>query len=434
MPRQIKSCIYLLSAALTCTAGFSTQVAAQTVEPIDEIVALVDNDVILRSELELSIQGIVDRINAQGGNVPPRDVLESQVLERLITRRLQIHRGLQTGIRVSDADIDQAVINLAQQNNLTVDQMRRVIEQDGEDFGEFRLNIGEELIMERLNQRVVNSMPPISDTEVDILLASEDLSGGEYNISHIMVNLPEGASQQQIQAAGAKISDVHQRLQNGLDFASAAISYSESQEALEGGLVGWRDLNSIPRGFADAIKDLTPGNFSDPIRSPVGFHIMMVNDYRERGQVMIKEFNARHIMIENNELVTPRQAMDTIMDLKNRLDDGESFNDLAKEYSDDTTTANIGGEMGWFPPAAFGTRVEQTLLALQDDEISEPFQTQAGWHIIQRLGEREMDRTQDALRGDAREKIRQRKADEEINKFIRTVRDEAFVEIRLAES
>jgi peptidyl-prolyl cis-trans isomerase SurA len=420
----------LLAAGLLAPMTLSAQ-SSSTAVPIDSIVALVDEDVILRSELDVAIAGIVERVRASGETMPPMNLLEGQVLERLIIRELQVQRALQTGIRVSDADIDQALVMLAQQNGITMQQMRQVIESDGEDFGEFRRNIGEELLTERLRQRIVNGMDPITDTEIDILLATQDLSGGEYNVSHIMIALPDGSTPQQISAAQAEADDIHNRLANGLDFASAAISYSDSQEALEGGLVGWRDLNSLPAFISDTINGLQPGDFTQPVRSPAGFHILKVNDYREQRKVVVKEYNARHIMIEVNELVTPRLAMDQIMVIKNQLEEGEDFGELAKEHSDDPTSANLGGDMGWFPPEAYGDRVYQTLIAMKVGETSEPFQTSGGWHIIELLDTRETDRTEDAIRDEARNKIVMQKADQEIQKVLRQFRDEAFVEIRL---
>jgi len=420
-----------LPICLAARAQSGSSFPSSSSQPLDSIVALVDDDVILRSELDLAVKGIVDRIRASGDAMPPQNLLERQVLERLIIRDLQVQRALQTGIRVSDADIDQALVALARQNNISVEQLRKVIEGDGEDFAEFRRNIGEELLTERLRQRIANGMTPVTDTEVDIMLASEDLSGGEFNISHILVALPDGATPQQIQDMQAKANDIHRRLEEGLDFASAAISYSDSQEALEGGLVGWRDLNSIPAFFADAIRNLKPGEFTEPIRSPAGFHIVKVNDFREQRQVMVKEYHARHIMVAINDLVTPRAAMDRITFIKKRLDEGEDFAALAKEYSDDSTSATLGGDMGWFPPEAYGERVAQTLNSLKQDEISEPFQTQGGWHIMQLLGMRESDRTEEAIREEARSKIHQQKAEQEIDRTLRQFRDEAFVEIRL---
>ena len=424
---------FIIAGSLLSPAVSTAQLSGSNA-PIDSIVALVDEDIILRSELDLAIAGIVERVRASGESMPPMNLLESQVLERLIMRELQIQRALQTGIRISDADTDQAMVTLAQQNGMTLQQLRQVIEADGESFAEFRQNIGEEMMTERLRQRIVNGMEPITDTEIDIMLTSEDLSGGEYNISHIMAGLQEGPTPEQIQVSKEKADDIYERLVNGLDFASAAISYSDGAEALEGGLVGWRDLSSVPAFFADAVRELQPGEFTQPIRSPAGFHILKVNDYREQRQVVIKEYNARHIMIEVNEMMTPRLAMEAIIDIKERLADGEDFALLAKEYSDDTSSANLGGDMGWFPPEAYGERVYQTLMALKSGQTSEPFQTEGGWHIMELLATREMDRTEDAIRAEAREKIMTRKADQEVQKVLRQFRDEAFVEIRLASS
>jgi len=423
--------IWVFCIALSSSPLATSTALAQTEEKIDSIVALVDDDVILRSELDIAIKGIVDRIRQQGGEVPPQSLLEKQVLERLIIRRLQLQRAFQTGIRVSDSEIDQSLMMLADQNKLSLMQLRQLIEADGEDFAEFRQNIGEEMMTERLRQRVVNSMDPITETEIDILLASERFNSGEYNISHILIGLPDGATPQQIAAQESKANNVYQQLQEGLDFASAAISYSDSQEALEGGLVGWRDLNSVPVAFSDAIKNLRAGQFTVPIRSPAGFHIIKVNDYRERSQVMATEFHARHIMVQTNDLVSPREAMERIRDIHKQLSEGGDFAALAKEYSDDVASANLGGDMGWFMAQAYGERMEQTLEGLQDGEISEPFQTESGWHIIERLGKREKDVTVESIRQAARNNLQQQKMDIELEKFLQQMRDEAFVEIRL---
>ena len=418
-------CIALLSPMASNTA------TAQSSAKIDSIVALVDDDVILRSELEIAIKGIVDRIRQQGGDLPPRSLLEKQVLERLIIRRLQLIRAFQTGIRTSDSDIDQSLLMLAEQNQISLMQLRQVIEADGEDFAEFRQNIGEEMMTERLRQRVVNSMDPVTDTEIDILLASESFNSGEYNISHILIGLSEGSTPQEIKAQEEKATNVYVQLEEGLDFASAAISYSDSQEALEGGLVGWRDLNSVPVAFSDAIKNMRAGQMTTPIRSPAGFHIIKVNDFRERSQVMATEFHAQHIMIETNDLRSPREAMTQIRDIHQQLIDGADFAELAKENSDDISSANLGGDMGWFVPQAYGERMGQTLLAMQDGEISEPFQSETGWHIIERLGMREKDVTVESVRNAARNNLQQQKMDIELEKFLQEMRDEAFVEVRL---
>ncbi len=419
------ACIALLAGLFTGT------VYAQNSSKIDSIVALVDDDVVLRSELDIAIAGIVERIRQQGGDLPPMHLIEKQVLERLIVRQLQLQRAFQTGIRISDADIDQSMLLLAQQNGISLMQLRQVIENDGEDFAEFRQNIGEEMMTERLRQRVAQSMDPITDTEIDILLASDNFSSGEYNISHILIALPEGATPQQIAMQESKANNVYQQLQEGLDFASAAISYSESQEALEGGAVGWRDLNSLPVVFSEAIKNLRAGQFTTPVRSPAGFHIMKVNDYRDRSQVMATEVHARHIMIATNDLRGPREAMEEIREIHQQLLDGEDFATLARDNSDDVTSANLGGDMGWFLPDSYGDRIRQTLESMQDGEVSEPFQTEGGWHIIERLGQREKDVTEESLREAARRNLQQQKMDLEVEQFLQQMRDEAFVEIRL---
>ena len=418
-------CIALVSGVVTSTAH------AQSSTQIDSIVALVDDDVVLRSELDLAIKGIVDRIRQQGGDLPPQHLLEKQVLERLIIRRLQLQRAFQTGIRISDADIDQAMLMLAQQNQITLMQLRQAIEADGEDFVEFRQNIGEEMMTERLRQRVINSMDSITETEIDILLASDRFQSGEYNISHILIALPEGATPQLIEVQESKANNVHQQLVEGLDFASAAISYSDSQEALEGGLVGWRDLNSVPVVFSEAIKNLRASQITVPIRSPAGFHIIKVNDYRDRSQVMATELHARHIMIKTSDLVSPREAMEQIREIHDQLINGADFETLARENSDDATSANLGGDMGWFVPQSYGERIAQTLEAMQDGEISEPFQTEEGWHIMERLAMREKDITEEAMRNAARNNLQQQKMDIELERFLQQMRDEAFVEIRL---
>ncbi len=429
--KATRSLLLASSLCFSALLGLSSVANAQYVERIDSIVALVEEDVITRSELDIAIDGIVERIRQSGGNLPPQNLLEKQVLERLVSRKLQVQRALRTGIRVSDSDIDQAMMSLAQRNNISVGEMRSVLEADGEDFSEFRRSIGEEIMSERLRQRVVSSMEPVSDTEVEILLASEDFAGGEYDISHIMINLPDGSTPQQIEAAAARAEDIYRQLEEGMDFASAAISFSESQDALDGGRIGWRDLNSVPREFADTIRNIQPGSFSQPLRSPGGFHILQVNDYRENRQIMAEEFRANHMLIMMNELVNAEQAQDIINDLHAQIENGADFAELAREYSDDTTSANLGGDLGWFPPQKFGPQFETMLEGLEDGELSQPFQTQSGWHFLQRVGFRETDITEEAMANKARQTIMQRRAESEIEGFLRQLREEAFVELRL---
>lgn len=419
--------------ALAFTALLALPALAQESIPIDSIVAVVNDDVILRSDLDQSIKTIVARIETEGRTLPPMDLVEKQVLENLIISRLEIQRARETGIRVSDSDIDNALMAVAQQNQLTVGQLRQAIESDGFDFGEFRRSLGDDMMSNRLRQRISETMVTVTETEVDILLSSEDLVGGEFNLSHIMIALPEGATPQQIKDAADEAKDVYNRLREGLDFGAAAISYSDAPEALEGGDIGWRDLNTIPRNLADAIKDLPVGEFTPPVRSTAGFHVVKVNGKRDSALVMVKEFHARHIMLIPSEIVSARQAMDRISEISGRLKAGDDFVEVAREHSDDVTSANLGGDLGWFQAGQYGERLQQTISALEIDEISEPFQTESGWHIVQFLGVREMDRTEEAIRGEARNQIFQRKSDVELQKFLRQMRDEAYVENRLTD-
>lgn len=423
--------ILLAASAILLTALHAPARAQSATQPLDRIVAVVNEEVILESELELAVDGITRRLQSRGAQMPPPDVLREQVLERLILTRLEVQRAQATGIRVSDADVDNALRDVAAQNNIGVEQLRRTLEADGYDFSEFRQELRDELLSSRLRQRIVDDMTQVTETEVDILLASEDLSGGEFHLSQIMIALPEGSNPAQIETAATEAQEVHQRLQDGLDFGAAAVSYSDAQDALEGGEIGWRDVNSIPTLFADAVQEVETGGITDPIRSPAGFHILKVNDRRSAGQVMVNETRARHIMVATTELVSAQDAMARIQDIKQDLDAGEDFEELAREHSDDITSANVGGDMGWFPQGVYGGAVDQALNSLEPGEISEPFQTQSGWHIVQLVGHREMDRTEQAGRTAAREKIRQRKADIELNQFLRQLRDESYVDIRL---
>ena len=324
-------------------------------------------------------------------------------------------------------------MRLAQQNNVSLDQLRASLERDGFSYTEFRDTMRDELLVQRLRQRFVQSRVNVTDTEVDILLASESLKRGEVRLSHILVGVPDGASAAQIQAAREKAEMVMKEIDGGLDFASAAIRFSDGQQALEGGDLGWRKYNEVPNAFADQIAGMQPGEVTQPMRGPSGFHILKLVDVREPQQELVREYNARHIMVNTSELVTADDALATVRDIRRRLEAGGDFAELAKEFSDDNTTANLGGDMGWFEIGAYGTRVEQVLGGLDDGELSEPFQTEVGWHLMQRLGTREADVTDERRREQAREIVRNRKAEEEYDLYLRQLRGEAYIENRLTE-
>ena len=411
----------LALAALGAAQGARAQ--ALSTDPVDRIVAVVDEDVILQSELDRAVGNILAQYAGRPGQLPAREVIERQVLERLITIRLQLARAEQTGIRVNDTELDQSVMRLAQQNNVSLDQLRASLERDGFSYTEFRDTMRDELLVQRLRQRFVQSRVNVTDTEVDILLASESLKRGEVRLSHILVGVPDGASAAQIQAAREKAEMVMKEIDGGLDFASAAIRFSDGQQALEGGDLGWRKYNEVPDAFADQIAGMQPGEVTQPMRGPSGFHILKLVEVREQQQELVREYNARHIMVNTSELVTADDALATVRDIRRRLEAGTDFAELAKEFSDDNTTANLGGDMGWFEIGAYGTRVEQ----------SEPCQTEVCWHLMQRRGTREADVTDERRREQAREIVRNRKAEEEYDLYLRQLRGEAYIENRLTE-
>lgn len=428
---RLLAALVLGLAALAASPGARAQAIAT--DPVDRIVAVVDEDVILQSELDRAVGNILAQYAGRAGQLPPRDVIERQVLERLISIRLQLARAEQTGIRVSDMELDQSVMRLAQQNNVSLDQLRASLERDGFSYAEFRDTMRDELVVQRLRQRFVQSRVNVTDTEVDILLASESLKRGEVRLSHILVGVPDGASAAQIQAAREKAEMVKKELDGGLDFASAAIRFSDGQQALEGGDLGWRKFNEVPNAFADQIAGMQPGEVTQPMRGPSGFHILKLVDLREPQQELVREYNARHILIKTSELVSANDALDTVRDIRRRIEGGDDFAEMAKEFSEDTATANLGGDMGWFEIGAYGTRVEQVLNGLADGQLSEPFQTEVGWHLMQRLATREADVTDERRRDQAREIVRNRKAEEEYDLFLRQLRGEAYIENRLTD-
>lgn len=425
--------IYTLSCTLVVFApGRSIYAQSLSIEPLERIVAVVEDDVILQSELDRAVATILSQYARNPQQLPPRDILERQVLDRLIMVKLQVQRAESTGIRIGDIEVDQALAHLAQQNKMTVGQLRTSIEQDGLSFEGFRKTMREELTMQKLRQRVMQNRINVTDSEIDILLASNSLKTGEVRLSHILIAVPDGASAEQIQAAREKAEDVKKQIDNGMDFSAAAIRFSAGQNALDGGDLGWRRYDEVPEMFAELVQGMELGQVTQPMRGPSGFHILKMVDRRESGKQVITEYHARHILVKVDELVSSDEAQKSIHNIRTRVVDGhEDFAKLAKEFSQDETSANLGGDMGWFQLQQFGTKVAEILETLKDKEISEPFQTEAGWHVLERLESREMDRTEDVLRAQARDTLRNRKAEDEYETFLRQMRSEAYVDIRL---
>jgi peptidyl-prolyl cis-trans isomerase SurA len=400
---------------------------------IDGIVAVLDEDVILRSELERAVANVQIQFTNSGQPMPPRDVLEKQVLERLVMMRLQVARATDSGIRVSDAEIQQAVTGIANQNRMTMDQLRQRLAADGIGFDEFASNLRDEMMVQRLRQRFLQSRVQVSEGEVDQLLATRDVGNKEVHLATLQINLPEGATPAQIREAGEKISGIKAMVERGeMDFRTAAVQFSQAGNALEGGDVGWRSYDAIPAAFAGIIRGMQPGQITDPVRGPSGFQIVHVIEVRDAQAQNITQYHAQDIMVKTSDVVTVEQARQKIEALRDRIVAGEDFAKVARENSDDTLTRAKGGDMGWFVLDQWGGAVANQIQALADGEVSPVFQSDQGFHLIKRLGKREQDVTEENRRQQARQIIGERKGEEEYERFLRQMRSEAFVESRLA--
>jgi peptidyl-prolyl cis-trans isomerase SurA len=407
---------------------------AQTLpgEPLDRIVAVVDEDVVLKSELDTQVNRVMAQYANSPQQLPPRDVLEHQVLERLILQKLQLTRADSSGVKVSDAEIDQALTGLAAQNKMDLSQLRQAIQQQGMDYEQFRRSVRDELIVQRLRQRVVQSRVQVSDAEVDTLLKNGALHRGQLHLGYILISVPDGATPDQIETAKKKADDTKQQIDGGMDFAAAAIRYSDAPNALEGGDLGWRNADELPPAFADASDTMQEGQVSAPIRGPNGFHIIKLLGKKDASAAqLVTEFHARHILFKITELVSSEQAQKEAAAARQRIVGGEDFEKVAKDVSQDTATARLGGDLGWFSGDAYGSRVAATIKTMKPGEITQPFQTDAGWHIMELVDTRSTDKTSELQRDQAKNMIFQRKAEDDYESFLRQIRSEAYIEVRL---
>jgi len=396
-------------------------------DQLDRIVAVAEEDVILQSELDGAVGNVLAQYRANPQQLPPRAELDRKVLENLIMLRLQVQRAESTGIRVTDSDIDQAMQRVAETNKIDVRTLRASVEREGMNYDAYRKSIREQLLIARLRQRVVQNQVNVTDGEIDILLASNSLKAGEVHMAHILITLPEGANADQIQKGHDKAEDVRKQIDGGLDFTTAAIRYSDAADALQGGDLGWRRFDEVPEAFANLAEGMQAGQVSQAMRGPSGFHIVKLVEKRATGRQVVTEYHARHIEVATNELVQSDEAQKTVREIRQRIVDGhEDFAKLAKEYSKEPMSAGAGGDMGWFPIDQYGSRVAETLSSMKDNDVSQAFQTDVGWHIMQLLGTRQSDRTDETKREQAREVLRTRKAEDEYENFLRQIRSEAY--------
>ena len=421
-----------LTLASMLMASPALPVKAQTV-PLNSIAATVDEDVILKSEFDRAMRTYSAQLAAQNnGQMPPEAAVRKQVMERLVMTKLQVARAQGAGISVSDDDVMTAINAVAQQNGWTIDQLRANIEREGLSFPDYQLALRDELYTQRLQQSFAQQRIAVSEAEVDNLLKNSNASGTQLHLANILVTTPEGATADQIAAAERKIREAKAKLDAGADFATVAMEYSTGSNALQGGDLGWRSANEVPSALVDTINGLRPGQASEPVRGANGFQILKLVDVRDGSATggNVTQYKARHILIhigtDGEEAARARAAT-----VRERLTKGQDFAKVAKDYSQDVETKGTGGDLGWFDPEAHGPEFATALSNLANGAISEPVRTQAGFHIIQRQDMRTMPGGSDALRAQARESIGRRKLEDEWNRFLRTLRNDAFVQYML---
>ena len=427
--RRARYPVALLALAGTLLCGRAT-----AIQDLDRIVAVINDDVIMRSELAVKIRGVTSQMEEQNIPLPPRDILEKQVLDRLIMTRLQIQMAQNTGIRVDDETLNRTISNIARENELSLNQFREILEQDGYGYENFRREIRDEILISRLQQRQVDNRVIVTDREVDNYLSNQEHQGEtdiEFHIAHILIAIPEGASTRQVTRARETAEKALGELQGGADFASMAATYSDGQQALDGGDLGWRKAGQVPTLFADFISAMEVGGLSGIIKSPSGYHIIKLLDKRSSEQVVVTQTNARHILVRPDELTTAEDALRRLRQLRMRIEGGDDFAELAKAHSADTMSAADGGDLGWVSPGDLVPEFENVMNSLEPGATSQPFPSQYGFHIVQVLDRREHDSTEDIKRARAREAIRRRKLEEARTDWLRQMRDEAYVEYRL---
>ncbi len=430
--------IRLFFAGMLAAVTLATPVAAQTLQPLDRIVAVVDEDVILQSELDRAVANVATQYAKNPERLPPRNVLERQVLERLVLVKLQVARAASTGIRISDEELNNAMAAVAQQNGISLEALAQRLAADGLSVTEFRNSIRDEMTVQRLRQSFGQSRVQVSEAEIDAALATQANTGAQYHLAHILVSLPEGATAEQIATGERKVEGVKALVDKGeLDFAAAAVRYSDSPNALEGGDLGWRSLDEIPVAFADMLKGMTAGQVVGPLRGPSGFQLLKLVETRDSSQAearSVTEYNARHILIRVTPVQDANAAKAKIDTLKARIAGGADFAAVAAESSEDANSKGEGGDLGWFEANAFGPAFGKQISGLQDGQVSAPFRTEAGWHITQRVGSRQTDVTNANQRAQVRETIGRRKLEDEYNRYLQELRGEAFVDFRNGDS
>jgi peptidyl-prolyl cis-trans isomerase SurA len=413
-------------------AGLFTTGHAET---LDKIVAVVEDDVILERELNKEVTAVTSKLSNSNVMMPPEFVLRKQVLERMVVDKLQRQLAARSGIQVSDETLRTSVAEIASRNGMSVDTFKSELTNQGMDFKAFEDNLRNEIIINQLRGREIGARVKVTDAEVAHYQETQSKTGmgnnSQYHLGHILISLSEGASASAIQKAQEKANAAVAELRSGKDFSQTAISISNDDNALKGGDLGWRNVGQIPTLFTDVVTSMKQGDVSDPIRSPSGFHIIKMLETEGSAQHMVTKTKVRHILIKTNELVDDAEAKKRLQALRERIIDGDDFTVLARGHSEDKGSAINGGSLDWIGPGALVPPFEEAMNKLAINEISQPIQTQFGWHIIQVLERENQDNSDQFKKDKIREEIRKRKIEEETELWLRRLRDEAYVEIDL---
>ena len=426
-----------LLAALTLSGA----VHAQTLElstsgvPLDHVVAIVNDGVVLQSQLDGQIDQITGRLRDQKAQMPPADVLRQQVLERLVLQEIQIQRAQHLGVQVSDEMLNEALRDVAKRNSMPFEQMPDALASQGLDYASYRDDLRREISISMLRQRDVFPRIYVSPRELDQALQRQSQQAdenAEFDVSHILLSLPESATAEQMASVEKLAAEIHDRASAGEDFGQLALAYSQAQSALERGKLGWRRLNQLPQFIADLVAGMKPGEVANLVRTPTGFHIVRLDETRgaSTGPMLVEQIHARHILLRPNEVQDDATTRQRLTAFRDRILAGEDFGALASVTSEDPGSASRGGDLGWSSPGTFDPEFETVLASLEPDQISEPFRTQFGWHIIQLLGKRTFDQSEELRRQRVLTALRESKVDEETELWLRRLRDEAYVEIR----
>lgn len=436
MQTMMKYWLSLLLCLSACQANAQTY-RGQRTDPVeaDRIIAVVNSEVITLNELRQRLDSVVSQLRRQGTPLPPADVLEKQMLERMVVDKVQVQFAKENGIRIEDAQLDMALNRIAANNKMTLAQFRQALEKDGIAFAKFREEIRQEITVSRLREREVDAKLLVSEGEIDNYLAGASAGGSaeEYQVAHILVRSPESASPEQLQKLKAKAEQILDRLKRGEDFAQVAAAYSDAPDALQGGNLGFRPLDRMPNIFAETVQKMQPSQLSPVIRSPNGFHIVKLVAKKGGASIpAVQQTHARHILIKVNEVVSEAEAKRKLQAVKERLDHGGDFAELARLYSQDGS-APKGGDLDWLYPGDTVPEFERAMDALKVGEVSQPVQSMFGWHLIQVLERRVQDVSDDRKRALARNTLRERKSDEAYQDWLRQLRDRAYVEYRWEE-